>query len=651
MELQFFFKSLFAATFILITTFPSSRCKENENFSACTQPYECGDIKNLYFPFWGDGRPEICGHPGFNLSCVNNEYPVIHIQGLDYRLLNVSREINTMTLARLDLWDNPCSPDTSKNTTLDDIVAVNYPPTVVNLTLIYNCTKPEESLGQYFPNNFSCPKDDDRISYYVRNESQLQDLETEGLIRDRRGGVIQVPVFRIALDEIERSAADGVHSVLIKGFDVNYMEFPLCSECEWSSGRCGSNNSNGMVTCYCSGGREYLYVCPHSSGRDWKLKTGIGIVSGGSALLLIGIITCWCRCSKSKKSLTKKTQNDQEPEAFIRSYGHLTAKRYSFFEVEKMTKSFKDKLGQGGFGEVYKGKLLDGRHVAVKILNASKGNGEEFINEVASISRTSHVNIVTLLGFCLDGRKRALIYEFMPNGSLEKFTYKDNPSQTTTRLEWEKQLQICIGIARGLEYLHRGCNTKILHLDIKPHNILLDEDLCPKIADFGLAKLCPRNESIISMAGTRGTIGYIAPEVFSRNFGGVSSKSDVYSYGMMILEVVGGRKNIKVGLSDTSEIYFPDWIYKHLKQGSNLQLWRDMTSEENEIARKMILVGLWCIQTKSSDRPSMTKVIEMLEGSVEALHLPPNPSLFAPKSPERLPLEPFPESSTTSTLW
>lgn len=226
-----------------------------------------------------------------------------------------------------------------------------------------------------------------------------------------------------------------------------------------------------------------------------------------------------------------------------------------------MTNSFRDKLGQGGFGGVYKGKLLDGRPVAVKVLNESKGNGEEFINEVASISRTSHVNIVTLLGFCLEGQKRALIYEFMPNGSLEKFIQDGNLEKTNSHLGWEKLFQIAIRIARGLEYLHRGCNTRIVHSDIKPHNILLDEDFCPKISDFGLAKLCIRNESKISMTGARGTIGYIAPEVFSRNFGGVSHKSDVYSYGMMILEMNGGRNNNDVGVSQTSEMYFPHWIY------------------------------------------------------------------------------------------
>ena len=276
----------------------------------------------------------------------------------------------------------------------------------------------------------------------------------------------------------------------------------------------------------------------------------------------------------------------------------------------------------------------------MKVLNAPKGDGDEFINEVASISRTSHVNIVTLLGFCLEGKKRALIYEFMPNGSLEKFIHSDNTETTTMPLGLEKLFQIAIGIARGLEYLHRGCNTRILHFDIKPHNILLDENFSPKISDFGLAKLSPRNESSISMAVARGTIGYIAPEVFSRNFGVVSHKSDVYSYGMMILEMVGGKKDIDVGISDTSEIYFPHWIYKRLEQYNDLGFPINMTIEETSMVRKMILVGLWCIQTNPSDRPSMSKVIEMLEGNIEALQIPPKPFF---SSPPRSPAE---ESST-----
>ncbi|PHT33406.1 putative receptor-like protein kinase [Capsicum baccatum] len=165
------------------------------------------------------------------------------------------------------------------------------------------------------------------------------------------------------------------------------------------------------------------------------------------------------------------------------------------------------------FSNVYKGSLCNGSHVAVKVLNGLKGNGEEFINEVASISKTSHVNIVSLVGFCFEGRKRALVYEFMPNGSLEKIIYEER-SEIVRQLGWPILYKIGLGIARGLEYLHRGCTTRILHFDIKPHNILLDEDFCPKISDFGLAKLCVKKESIVSTLGARGTIGYIAPEIW-----------------------------------------------------------------------------------------------------------------------------------------
>ncbi|KAL4611806.1 hypothetical protein ACB092_08G152100 [Castanea dentata] len=288
--------------------------------------------------------------------------------------------------------------------------------------------------------------------------------------------------------------------------------------------------------------------------------------------------------------------------------------------------------GQGGYSSVYKGKLQDGCFVAVKVLKESEGNGDEFVNEVASISRTSHVNIVTLKGFCIEGSKRALIYEFMPNGSLEKFIYKGNPSNSNHQLGWETLYKISIGIARGLEYLHRGCNAQILHFDIKPHNILLDENFCPKISDFGLAKICPREKSFISMVSARGTIGYMAPEVFCRNFGGISHKSDVYSYGMMVLEMVGGRKNFDASVDFTSEIYFPHWIYKRLELGEELGLLGLLEKVDQENARKMIVVSLWCIQSDPSIRPSMSKVVNMLEGSLEPFKIPPKPFLCSPPS-------------------
>lgn len=324
--------------------------------------------------------------------------------------------------------------------------------------------------------------------------------------------------------------------------------------------------------------------------------------------------------------------SNQNVEAFVRNYEALTTQRYSYSDIKKMTNSFNEKIGQGGYGRVYKGKLPDGKQVAVKVLNETKGNGEEFINEVASISRTSHVNVVTLLGFCFERNKQALIYEFMPNKSLDKFIYDADRFPVSSQcLDSNVLYQITAGIARGLEYLHRGCNTKIVHFDIKPQNILLDEDFCPKISDFGLAKLCKTKGSITSIIGARGTAGYIAPEVFSRNFGKVSHKSDVYSYGMMVIEMAGASKKNKSAVARSSESYFPDSIYENLENDSCLD--NDGAAnneEERETRRKMMLVGLWCIQTIPADRPSMSKVVEMLEGSVQSFQVPPKPLLHNP---------------------
>ncbi|KAL2936668.1 Rust resistance kinase Lr10 [Bienertia sinuspersici] len=321
-----------------------------------------------------------------------------------------------------------------------------------------------------------------------------------------------------------------------------------------------------------------------------------------------------------------KGKNYQNIDAFLKVYGSLAPKQYTYALIRKITSGFSDKLGEGGYAVVYKGKLCNGRLVAVKLLKQSKGSGEDFINEVASISRTNHVNIVALLGFCFEGNKRALIYEFMSNGSLEKFAYHGAREHT---LPLETLFNIGVGIATGLDYLHRGCNARILHFDIKPHNILLDEEFRPKISDFGLARLCSQQENTIStMDIARGTIGYIAPEVFCRNFGGVSHKSDVYSYGMMILDIVCGRKNIiSDEIQQSSNMYFPQWIYKRLQHGEEVGILND---HEKALERKMILVSLWCIRTYPSNRPSMTQVIEMLQSGVELLQMPPEPYISSP---------------------
>uniref|UniRef100_A0A0D9UW04 non-specific serine/threonine protein kinase n=1 Tax=Leersia perrieri TaxID=77586 RepID=A0A0D9UW04_9ORYZ len=284
----------------------------------------------------------------------------------------------------------------------------------------------------------------------------------------------------------------------------------------------------------------------------------------------------------------------------------------------------KEKVGQGGFGTVYKGELQNGVPVAVKMIENPTGDGEEFINEVATIGRIHHANIVRLLGFCSEGTRRALIYEFMPNESLEKYIFLHNPN-TQAPLSPNKMLDIALGIARGMEYLHQGCNQRILHFDIKPHNILLDYNFNPKISDFGLAKLCARDQSIVTLTKARGTMGYIAPELYSRNFGDISYKSDVYSFGMLVLEMVSGRRIWDPSTENQNEVYFPEWIYEKVIGEQDFVLSREMTEEEKLTVRQLALVALWCIHWNPRNRPSMTKVVNMITGKLENMQVPPKP--------------------------
>ncbi|KAK0601618.1 hypothetical protein LWI29_025867 [Acer saccharum] len=202
--------------------------------------------------------------------------------------------------------------------------------------------------------------------------------------------------------------------------------------------------------------------------------------------------------------------------------------------------------------------------VAIKVLAKSKFSGEEFINEVSTIGRIHHINVVRLLGFCSEGSKHSLVYEYMPNGSLDRhiFSKKDNDQA----FRWEKHHEITLGIACGIEYLHNRCDVCILHFDIKPHNILLDHNFIPKVADFGLAKFHPKENDFICINASRGTIGYIALELISRN-----CKSDVYSFGML-LEMAGGTQNSFAKATRSSKAYFPSWVYDQMIKGVYLEL-------------------------------------------------------------------------------
>nr|WIL59800.1 nodulation protein [Melilotus officinalis] len=293
-------------------------------------------------------------------------------------------------------------------------------------------------------------------------------------------------------------------------------------------------------------------------------------------------------------------------EMYLQQENNLMPIGYSYKQFKKMARGFKEKLAEGGFGTVFKGNLRSGPCVAVKMLGKSKGHGQDFISEVTTIGRIHHLNVVQLLGFCIEGSKRALVYEFMPNGSLDKFIFSKEPS---INLSYNQLFNISIGVACGIAYLHHGCEMKILHFDIKPHNISLDENFIPKISDFG------------------GTIGYMAPELIYKNIRGASYKADVYSFGMLLMEMASKRRNLNTNAQHSSQIYFPFWIYDQLRKEEEVEM-ENVSEEDMKIVKKMTMVALWCIQFKPNDRPSMSKVVEMLEGDIESIEMPPEPTMY-----------------------
>ncbi|XP_022717316.1 LEAF RUST 10 DISEASE-RESISTANCE LOCUS RECEPTOR-LIKE PROTEIN KINASE-like 2.1 [Durio zibethinus] len=639
---------VFLVIILLSVQIPTFLCQGNDSYVVCSKPFQCGNLLNVSYPFWGGDRPEYCGYPGMELTCQGEETQIT-ILSISYKVIEINLDIQAFTVARTDYLTNLC-PQKLVNTTLD-FSFLSYAWNLENITLYYGCLT-IANLSSGFPSQFNCSNNGTGVNYYV-TASAFGNLsaEVKGGLGSCQTNVI-VPAFYTAVQTIESNPTpETLVLPLGNGFglkwDANIAS--QCDKCNASGGRCGYNNTLGQFTCYCSD-HAYASTCLLSGSSNGNIKLIIGLAVVGATIMVFCVVVFILRLKKVPLSrgmlmnFQQMKKNTERIEAFIMRYGSdLAPHRYSYSDIKKMTKSFKDKLGEGGFGTVYKGKLPDGRLVAVKVLSETNGGGEEFINEVASISRTSHVNVVAFLGFCYESSVRALMYEFMPNGSLDKFICHQGSPDKSHVLEQKTLFEIAIGIARGLEYLHRGCSTRILHLDIKPHNILLDESFCPKISDFGLAKLCERKESILSMISARGTIGYIAPELFCRNFGGVSYKSDVYSYGMMVLEMVGAKENVHIEESLTSKMNFPLWIYEHLQQEAYFNL-QGITAEDEEITKKMIIVSLWCIQTNPSDRPSMTKVLEMLQGSLQSLPIPPRPFLF---SPQRSP----PNSSSTASLF
>ncbi|CAA7049640.1 unnamed protein product [Microthlaspi erraticum] len=346
--------------------------------------------------------------------------------------------------------------------------------------------------------------------------------------------------------------------------------------------------------------------------------------------ILILLALAFFLCRKRKSYQRTETESDSD-------ISTTHSSQYDFKTIEAATNKFSrsNKLGEGGFGEVYKGKFSDGTEVAVKRLSKKSGQGaREFRNEAVLVSKLQHKNLVRLIGFCLDGEEKILIYEFVPNKSLDYFLFD---SEKQRHLDWTRRYKIIGGIARGILYLHQDSQLTIIHRDLKASNILLDADMNPKISDFGLSTIFGMEQTQGNTNRIAGTYAYMSPEYALH--GQYSMKSDVYSFGVLVLEIISGKKNSGVyNMDETSTAgNLVTYAWRLWRNGSPLELVDPAIGrnyQSSEVTR-CIHIALLCVQDNPKDRPTLSTIILMLTSSTVTLPVPRLPGFF-PRSMQKL---------------
>ncbi|KAG4999421.1 hypothetical protein JHK87_020493 [Glycine soja] len=305
---------------------------------------------------------------------------------------------------------------------------------------------------------------------------------------------------------------------------------------------------------------------------------------------------------------------------------------FDFNTITMATNNFSDenKLGQGGFGIVYKGRLMEGQNIAVKRLSKNSGQGiDEFKNEVKLIVKLQHRNLVRLLGCSIQMDEKMLVYEYMENRSLDAILF-DKTKRSS--LDWQRRFNIICGIARGLLYLHQDSRFRIIHRDLKASNILLDKEMNPKISDFGMARIFGTDQTEANTMRVVGTYGYMSPEYAMDGI--FSVKSDVFSFGVLVLEIISGKKN-RGFYSANKELNLLGHAWKLWKEENALELIDpsiDNSYSESEVLR-CIQVGLLCVQERAEDRPTMASVVLMLSSDTASMSQPKNPGFCLGRNP------------------
>lgn len=436
------------------------------------------------------------------------------------------------------------------------------------------------------------------------------------------------------------------------GFYANILLSTCINECLTNclcSALSYNGIANGNVTCFHKkfiliNGRQDIgkttYMRLAYKPRQISLRFILIVVVSalGPLVIILGVVLCVLSCFFVLKMI-KRSQFKRLGKKMNSTHGTIVT--FTYEEIQLITKNFAKEIGKGGFGTIFKGKIGhnkdDVQIVAVKRLDNLKSEDKEskhFINEVDTIGRIHHIHLVYLLGYCAEANHRILVYEYMKNLSLDKVLFHTNNSKMHV-LEWRSRFTIAIQTAKGLAYLHEGIrDQRIIHCDVKPENILLDSRFSAKVADFGMSRIVNRENSHTMATNIRGTRGYVAPEWLSNTMS-ITTKADVYSYGMVLLEIVSGRRNLRttfLGANETNlECYYPIWAYSKMKDETTILDVLDplLTKivDSNEVYR-ILQVAFWCINEEPQLRPSMSNVVHMLEDHAPIQHPIPPPNFL-----------------------
>ncbi|KAK9998272.1 hypothetical protein SO802_017875 [Lithocarpus litseifolius] len=579
-------------------------------FQACSVRKTCGDGQAIRFPFYiKDKQNSSCGYPGFNVSCNNNGHPTILISNNNYTIHEIFYQTEKLRVSN-SAFSNPNS------SCIPSINSISLPggrfdlaPNQTNLFLFYNCNS---SVHESWPSEFypSCYGESDTVLALSGQDPKLirnVSMECKSSVR--------APV---------EAYGGGIGESLRYGFVLKWKA-SNCSICGDSGGNCGFDNITYHFKCFCPD-RPHAWNCTNTTRLEYLpgnnkrvLVIGFALATGCSALVIFLVVgvAIWVVYKKkhaSQKLLSRTTYSDRSSRSDLEGGSvYFGIPVFSYTELEEATNNFDNEkeLGDGGFGTVYHGKLRDGREVAVKRLyEHNYRRVEQFLNEVKILTRLHHKNLVSLYG-CTShhSRELLLVYEFVPNGTVADHIHGDRA--TPGSLKWATRLSIAIETASALAYLHA---SDIIHRDVKTNNILLDDNFCVKVADFGLSRLFPNDVTHVSTA-PQGTPGYVDPEYHQCYQ--LTSKSDVYSFGVVLIELISSlpavdmaRHRHEINLANLAinkieKCAFHELIDPHLGFES-----------DNEVKRMTISVAelaFQCIQEDKEMRPSMDEVLEALK--------------------------------------